>query len=204
MKLTPHHKEDFAIEKREVLYQGVFRMVRLTIRHRLYDGTYSESFTREIVERSSASCVLPYDPEKDRVILIEQFRPGAIRDENHPWLIEIPAGIIEKDEEPNEVAIREADEEAHCHIEALHPICEYYASPGASNEYLYLYCGKVNSTGVDGIHGLAAENEDIRVLNVTTHEAFDLLAKGKIKNGPAIVSLLWLQSNQEKLRMAWK
>ncbi|HEX2549255.1 MAG TPA: NUDIX domain-containing protein [Gammaproteobacteria bacterium] len=195
--------KEFKILKREVLHKSRFCMVRYELQHRLFNGEMSEVFKREVVERSSATCVLPYDPIRDRVILIEQFRPGAIHDPVQPWLIEIPAGIIEENELPAEVAIREAEEEAHCTIEELYPICDYYASPGASNEYLYIFCGKINSDGVQGVHGLKHEHEDIRVINVTYAEAIDLLQGGKIKNGPGITALLWLQLHREKLQKIW-
>lgn len=196
-------KKEFEIKNREVLFQGIFRMVRYTLDHRLFDGSMSPVFTRDIVERSSATCVLPYDPIRDRVILIEQFRPGCVNDPVTPWLIEIPAGIIEKNEKPDEVAIRETKEEAGGHIEALHPICEYYASPGASNEFLYLFCGKINSEGVHGVHGLKKENEDIRVINVEFSDAITWLNENKIKNGPTVTALFWLQANREKMQKMW-
>jgi ADP-ribose pyrophosphatase len=196
--------KDFKIIQREVLYQSRFRTVRYSLQHRLFDGSMSEVFTREVIEKSNAACVLPYDPILDRVILIEQFRLGCLHDPTDPWLIEIPAGIMEKNETPPEVAIREADEEARCTIDELYPICDFYSSPGTSNEYLYIFCGKINAEGIEGVHGLKHENEDIRVINVTFHEALAFLQEGKIKNGPAIIALLWLQLYREKLQKIWR
>jgi len=204
MLKTPFTSDDFEIVKREILYKGFFRLLRFTLRHRLFGGGWSETFTREILDRRHAVMVLPYDPHLDRVILIEQFRVGSLDDPLNPWQIEVPAGILDKDETPENVAIRESYEEAHCEILALYPVCDYYASPGGSNEYIHLYCGKIDSRGIHGIHGLKQENEDIRVINISTSDAFQLLHQNQIKNAPAIVLLFWLQAHRLKLQDIWK
>ncbi len=194
---------DYEITKREVLYQGVFRLARYHIRQRLFNGHWSDIYQREIFERFSAAAVLPYDPHLDRIILIEQFRAGSLAHPHSPWLIEIPAGIIENKETPEHVAQRESVEESGCEITALEPICDYFVSPGGSNEYLYLFCGKVDASHAEGIYGLEKEHEDIRVMNVTTDEALTKLRSGKIKNAPTIIALLWLQLNRERLQEIW-
>lgn len=194
---------DYEILNKEMLYQGFFRLCRYTIKHRLYDGGWSETFTREVFERDPAIAILPYDPILDRVILIEQFRSGSLFDPENPWLIEIPAGILDKDEHAEDVAYREATEETGCRIQQLEPICEYYVSPGGSNEYLYLFCGKTDSRGIEGIHGLKEEHEDIRVINVSVEEAFAMAESGKIKTSPALITLFWLKLNRARLQKAW-
>ena len=193
--------DDYEILKREELYQGVFRMMRYHLRHRLFDGKWSSTFTREVMERKSAAGVLPYDPILDQVILIEQFRPGAIDNPAHgPWLIEIVAGVYGKDESPSEVAKRESIEEAGSELLDLYPICEYFVSPGGSNEYLHLFVGRADATNAGGTHGLDEENEDIRAFALSADEAFTMLQEGKIKTSPAIIALQWLQLNREWLR----
>lgn len=200
---TPTHSfdnNDAEVVQRDILYQGIFRLVRLHLRHRLFKGGWSEVFTREIMERYKAAAVIPYDPKLDRIILIEQFRSGALDHPQGPWQIEIPAGIIDSKETPLSVAIREAQEEAGCSVANLELIYDYFISPGASNEYIHIYCGIVDAAHADGIHGLAQEHEDIRVLNVSTDEAMELLKQGKIKNAPAIIALQWLALNRQRLR----
>lgn len=197
-------QKDYEIIKREVLYQGVFRMARYHLRYRLFDGDWSSTINREILERKPAAAVLPYDPILDRVVLIEQFRPGAISNPAGPWLLEIVAGILEEDEKPAHVAIREAREEANCEVLDIYPICEYFVSPGGSNEYLWVFCGRIDASDAGGIHGLQEENEDIRSLTLSTDEALMLLQEGKIKTSPAIVALQWLQLNREWLRQLWQ
>lgn len=202
MKTSLHHS-DYEIIAREVLYQGVFRMVRYSLRHRYFSGDWSDVFTREVMERYSAVAVLPYDPVLDRVILIEQFRPGALADPVSPWVIEIPAGVISKNEKPDELAYREATEETGCELTQLHPICETYVSAGGSNEYLHIFCGKVDAQAINGVHGLKHEHEDIRVINISTDEAFAALQANKIKTTPALIALYWLQSNRRHIQEQW-
>lgn len=188
--------DDYEILKQVVLYQGMFRLSKYTFRHRLFNGGWTESFEREVFERSSAVAILPYDPLLDRVILIEQFRAGSLADPESPWLIEIPAGVIEPNENPDEVAHRETMEEAGCTLLELQPIFQYFVSPGASNEFLHLYYGRVDASAIDGVHGLKDENEDIRVLNISSDEAFDLMNQGKIKNAPTLIALMWLENHR--------
>lgn len=194
---------DYEIIKREVLYQGIFSLARYHIRHRLFNGQWSTVFNREILERQPAAAVLPYDPILDRIILIEQFRTGALANPRHPWLIEVIAGVYDKTEQPPEVAKREAEEEAGCKILDLYPICDYFVSPGGSNEYIHLFCGRVDASNVGGTHGLIEENEDIHAFSLTLNEALIWLQEGKIKTSPVIISLLWLQLNKEWLKQLW-
>lgn len=197
--------DSYEVLKREVLYQGIFRLARYHLRFRHFSGEWSGTCLREVFERPSAAAILPYDPILDHVVLIEQFRVGAtLQPEHHPWLIEVVAGIFDKQETPMEIARRESEEEAGCKILNLLPICEYFVSPGGSNEYLHLYIGRVDASGVGGTHGLKDENEDIRAFTLSSDEAFSLLQEGKIKTSPAIIALQWLQLNRDWLRELWQ
>lgn len=202
-KIIPFTQNDYEIINREVVYQGVFRMVRYKMRFRLFKGGWSDIITRELMERKSAVAILPYDPTLDKVVLIEQFRVGAFANPKSPWLVEIVAGIIDNNEQPEAVAIREAKEEANCEILDLFPICEYFVSPGGTNEYLYIFCGRIDALHAGGIHGLHEENEDIHTFTMSSDEAFLLLQEGKLRTSPAIVSLQWLRLNREWLRQLW-
>jgi ADP-ribose pyrophosphatase len=202
-KHATFNHDDYEILEREILYQGIFRLARYHISHKLFNGGWSEPLKREVLERLSAAAILPYDPVLDQVVLIEQFRPGAIAHPTNPWLIEIVAGVLDQNEKPDELAIREAKEEAGCVIEAIYPIYDYFVSPGGSNEYLHIYCGKVNTSTIGGIHGLAQEHEDIRAFVMPAEEAFDRMRGGYIKTAPAIVALQWLQLNRQLLCDLW-
>lgn len=202
-ELAQFSHNDYEIEERDVLYQGIFRIARYQVKTRLFKGGWSNPYTREVMERGEAVAVLLYDPQMDYVVLIEQFRAGALAHPVSPWLIEIVAGMMDPGEKPAEVALREAVEEAGCQITELYPICEYFASPGATNEYLHIFCGRVNAICAVGIYGLEHENEDIRLLTIPADDAFAKVREGKIRNASAIIALQWLELNHKRLRDLW-
>jgi ADP-ribose pyrophosphatase len=203
-KLNTFTQNDYEIVKREVLHEGFLRMARYQVRYRLFDGGWSQTVTREVMERQSAVAILLYDPILDRIVFIEQFRPGATASPENPWLIEIVAGVITPDENIRDVAKREAYEEAGCEVLDIYPVSEYFVSPGGSNEYLWLFCGKIDASDIGGIYGLQEENENIRTFTVSVDEALIMLQEGKIKTSPAIISLQWLQLNREWLKQLWQ
>jgi ADP-ribose pyrophosphatase len=126
--------------------------------------------------------------------MVEQFRIGAIDDENSAWLLELVAGVIEDGEQPEEVARRESMEEANCPLQQLELISKYYVSPGGCTEKIYIYFAQINSQGLHGtIAGLATESEDIRVKVLPWHEVEKMLEVGTINNAAAIIGLRWLQ-----------
>ena len=193
----------FKILKKEILYKGYFQLVRFYITHEKFAGGWVPEINREILERPNATAVLPYDPVTDSVVLIEQFRTGAIHSDS-PWLIEIIAGIHDADEDAETVAKREAKEESGIELLDICPIYEYFVSPGGSDEYLHLYCARVDASDVGGLHGLAHEHEDIRAFVVKADEAFALIESKKIRNATSIIALQWLQLNRERLRKLWQ
>ena len=148
--------------------------------------------------------MLPYDTAADAVVLIEQFRIGALVGGLEPWQIEIVAGIMEDGEAPEDVARREAQEEAGAAIGALLPIYHYLVSPGGASESVQVYCGRVDSKGLGGIHGLPEENEDIRVEVHSFAGAMAALEAGKITNAVTIIALQWLALNRARLRETWR
>ena len=189
-------KYQWKLVKHLTLFEKYFRLDEYSLSHELFGGGDSPVFTREIFERGSVVAVLPYDPERRKVVLIEQFRAGAIEDPDGPWLIESVAGVIEPGESTQQVALRECVEEAGCEIRQLEIISKYYVSPGGTSEHCSLYCGLVDSNGVAGIHGLADENEDIRVMVVDAEEAFAWVREGRIRSSATIIALQWLELNQ--------
>ncbi len=191
------------IVERQVCYQGFFRMEHYRLRHRLYNGDMSPLLSRELFERGHAAAVLPYDPLLDCVVLLEQFRVGALNAPGGPWLLEIVAGIIEEGETAAGVVRREAQEEAGCTLLALEPVCEYLVSPGGTSERISLYCGRVDAAGIGGLHGLAGEGEDIRVSTIGFDDAMALLHSGRIDSASPIIALQWLQIHRERLRRLW-
>jgi ADP-ribose pyrophosphatase len=194
---------DFQLIEKSTLFQGYFRIDLYRFRHRLFAGGWSGEVRREVFERGHAVVVLPYDPERDAVVMIEQFRIGAAAAAMPLWQLEVIAGIIDEGETPEAVARREAREEASCEILDLIPVYHYLTSPGGTSESVRLFCGRVDSRGVGGIHGLPEEHEDIRVEVVPFAEARARLEGGRIGNAPTIIALQWLLLNREQLRRRW-
>ncbi len=196
-------RDDVEVVEKATVYKGRFQIDRYRLRHKRHDGAWSETFVREVFERGQAAAVLPYDPVLDRVVLIEQFRPGAYAAGRHPWLIEIVAGIIDPGETAEAVVRREAWEEAHVELSAVERIGGFLMTPGACSEAVEFFVGRTDSRGAGGVHGLAHEHEDIRVFTVSTDEAAALLADGKIENALAIIAIQWLLLNRMQLRDRW-
>jgi len=192
-------KYSWKLDQHQVLFSKYFRLEEYSLSHELFEGGYSNIFTREIFERGSVVALLPYDPERRKVVLIEQFRAGAIGDDKTPWLFECVAGVIEAGESEEQVAIRESREEAGCDIQQLHQISRYYVSPGGTTELCTLYCGIIDSSGIGGIHGLDEENEDIRVEVVDADLAYAMVRDGRIKSSATIIALQWLEMNEQRL-----
>lgn len=191
------------IIERETCFRGFYRLDRIKLRHRQYAGGMGPQLTRELFVRHDAVCVLPYDPQRDEVVLIEQFRVGAMEKVANPWLLELVAGLIDKDEEPEEVARREAIEEADLTLTSLWPITQYFPSPGGSNERVHLFVGRCSSEGAGGVHGLAEEGEDIRVQVMALEDALSAVRDGRIDNAASIIALQWLALNREEVRGMW-
>jgi ADP-ribose pyrophosphatase len=196
----------FEVVDKSICYSGFFRMEKYRLRHELFLGGWSGEMTRECLERGHAVAVLLYDPVLDQVVLLEQFRIGALDFPNGPWLLEIVAGIIDHaDESPEDVAHREAEEEAGCKILELMSICRYLVSPGGTSETITLFCGRVDaSTVTSGVKGLASEHEDIRVSVVSRTEALALLHSGRVSSAAPMIALQWLELNYQQLQARWE
>ena len=194
---------DVEVETRETVFKGYFRMDALTLRHRRFDGSWTDGIRREMFERGDAVAVLPWHVESDKVILIEQFRPGAIRGDDSPWMLEAVAGVVEAGETDIDVAHREALEEAGCTMNALTPIVSYYPSPGACSEQIRLFVGRVVLAAVGEVKGIDTEHEDILVHSVARADAIAFLDTGKINNGLTIIALHWLARHGDRLRAEW-
>lgn len=200
---TTFTKNDVEIIAREKLYSGFFSLDLYRFRHRLFNGEMSNEVRREIFERGHAAVLLPYDPARDEIVLIEQIRIAAYDTSDTPWLLELVAGIIEEGETVEDVARREAVEEAGLEVGRVKKFMSYLASPGGTSERLSLLVGEVDATEAKGIHGLVDENEDIRVHVVSREQAYQWVEEGKIDNAASVIALQWLQLHYEALRKEW-
>jgi ADP-ribose pyrophosphatase len=197
---TQFNRGDVEISSDEVVYDGFFKVRQFRLRHRLFGGGWSGELSRELFVRHEAVGVVLYDPDRDLIALVEQFRIGALEQENGPWCLEVVAGIIDSDETPEQVAVRELKEEADVVADRLEYICEYLASPGGSNERLHLYCGYCDLSQVAGVHGLDSEGEDIKVHVFPAEEVFEQLYSGRFNNAATMISLQWLRQHRLERR----
>jgi ADP-ribose pyrophosphatase len=203
-------RDDVEVLNDEESYKGFFQIHTLRLRHRLFQGGWSQTLSRELFKRNDAVGVLLFDPALDSVALIEQFRVGVLGNDHasqrreSPWMLELVAGLIDKDEQPQAVAVRESQEEAGAVIEQLEPIGEYYSSPGGSNEYFYLFAGKTDLSNAGGIYGLEQEGEDIRVHLMTVDELWLKLHRGELLNAHTLIAVQWLKLNYQRLKSLWR
>lgn len=202
MSIQQFNQKDIEIIDEQTLYKGFFELRKVRFKHKLFAGGMSGVVTRELLVKGAAAAVIAYDPQKDSVILVEQVRIGAYQPESSqsPWLFELIAGMVEPGELPHEVALRESEEEAGVKVRNLKHCLSVWDSPGGVVERIHLFIGEVDSTEAKGIHGLAEENEDIRVHVINRETAYQWVCEGKINNGIAVMGLQWLQLNYQQLK----
>ncbi|HCG7076174.1 TPA: ADP-ribose diphosphatase [Vibrio parahaemolyticus] len=193
---------DVEIISKESVFEGFFKMVKYRFKHKLFAGGWSDVVEREMFERGHAAAMLPYDPKTDQVVIIEQIRIGALEHE-HPWQLEIVAGMIDRDESAEEVIRREAEEEAGITVGRVASVTSYYPSSGGCSEKLDVFVGEVDASKAHGIHGLDYEDEDIRVHVLSREQAYQWVKDGIFENGASIIALQWLQLNHQELRSQW-
>jgi ADP-ribose pyrophosphatase len=185
-------------------FERFLRMDVIRFRHRRFSGAWSAVQTHDVLRRGQAAAIVLYDPGRDSVVLVEQFRLPALLAGASPWQIEVAAGLIDPGETPEVVAIRETHEETGLVLDGeLIPIQRYLPSPGDSDESVFLFCARIDSALASGLHGLPEEGEDIRVVVKTVAEIEALLDAGLIENGHTIVALYWLLRHRDHLRRLW-
>jgi ADP-ribose pyrophosphatase len=188
-----------------VEFDGFFRLSRYRLRHALFLGGSSAEIVREVLERGPCAAALLYDPERDEVVLVEQFRLAAHLAGYAAWQLEVVAGILETDESPEALVRRETREEAGLDIigEPV-PIQRFMPSTGGSTESVALFCARVDARHAAGVHGLADEGEDIRVVVLSFEQAMAKLDRGEIENAYTIVAFYWLARHRDALRERWR
>lgn len=201
--MSQFSKKDVTVLSEETVFDGFFKMVKYSFRHKKYDGTQSDVVVREVFERGHAVAVLAYDRRLAEFVLIEQFRYPAVATSDDPWMIEVIAGIIEPEESEVDVCRREALEEAGVSLGKMVKALTYLSSPGGTTERLHIYMAEVDASTAHGVHGLDCESEDIKVLRVGETQAKEWLGNGKIDNAAAIIALQWFFLNKDDLFKRW-
>jgi ADP-ribose pyrophosphatase len=193
--------QDVEVLERRNEYEGFFNLSTFRLRHTLYAGGWSREITRELFHRGACVAVLPYDPIRDEVLLIEQFRIGALGQKETPWLTEIVAGGIESGETPEDVAFREAGEEAGLSLTHLHRIGSFFTSPGGTSERVTLFVGLVAGPLKGGLHGLVDESEDIRSFILPLSEAEEAVESGVVDSMIPAYAIQWLASHRDCFKL---
>ncbi|MGM0629636.1 MAG: NUDIX domain-containing protein [Pseudomonadota bacterium] len=193
------HRDDVKVKEKTPLYQGFLSVYRYSLQHRLFSGEWSPAIDRELMERGHAVVVIPYDPVRDELVVLEQFRVGALDDKNGPWLFEFVAGMFDADESAEEVATRELEEEAGLKAKRLIYATSYYSSPGGTDEKLTIYIAEVDSKSAADFGGLPEEDEDIRVHVLPRTEVIGMLEREEINNAASVIGLQWLLLHRDKV-----
>ena len=199
-----HDHPDAEIVQAETPFERYLRVDTFRFRHRLFSGNWSAVRSYDVLRRGQAVAIVLFDPDHDSVVLIEQFRLPALLAGSSPWQIEAAAGMIDSEETPEAVAIRETREETGLALIG-DPILiqRYLSSAGGSDESVALFCGRVDSTLAAGVHGLAEEHEDIRVVVKSLPEIEALLDTGAIESGHTLIALFWLLRQRDRLLRRW-
>jgi ADP-ribose diphosphatase len=185
-------------------FRRFLRIDTIRFRHRLFSGEWSTPHTYDVLRRGAAAAIVLYDPDRDAVVLIEQFRLPALLAGGSPLQLEVVAGLVDGNEPPQSVAVRETREETGMTVTGeLIAIQRYLPSCGASDESVHLFCARIDARAAGGVHGAAEEGEDIRTVVKTIGEIEALLDAGAIENGHSLVALYWLLRHRAELRRRW-
>lgn len=194
------------ILNRRRIHEGFFKLDILELRHERFDGGWTRPMRRELFIQHPSVVILPYDPVRDLVVLVEQFRTGAVDHPGSPWLLEAPAGLVDKTgETPEQVAIREVEEETGLKVGRLAAACRYQPSPGGTSERAQVFIAEVElSSASAGVFGVAHEHEDIRTHILPAEQAFRMVEDGRIIAATGVIPLMWLRIHRERLRREWR
>lgn len=194
-------KNDVKMSEHHYAYMHYFGFEEASLQFRRYDGTMSEPMPRSCLATGRASVILPYDPLRDTVLLVEQFRaPLYLAGDPAPWLWEPVAGMIDPGESPEQAALREAEEEAGLTIRRLEKAGEAYSSSGSSMEYCHLFVGLADLEAAGGVGGLETEGEDIRSKVIPFAELMQGIDDHGYRDMPLLVIANWLARHRDRLR----
>jgi ADP-ribose pyrophosphatase len=194
----------FDLLAREALFQGYFRVDRFRVKHESFQGGWTDSYTREVLDRGPrVTGILLFDPQHDKIVMVEQFRAAAMAKNDDPWMLELVAGLVEPGEKPEAAARREALEEAGCEVLEMQKLFSYYTSPGCTTEQITLFVGRVSAPEDGSVSGVKEENEDIRVHVLDASKAISYLYNGTLRDASSIIAMQWFAIQHTGLRSRW-
>ena len=191
-------KSKFQIISKKKIHSGFFELNEYILKFKRYDGNWSKEIIREIFGGAQVSAVLPFDPQKKEIVLIQQFRPGTVTKQFDNYLYEVVAGIIDPGETAEDTAKRECLEETGCKIKKIIPIQGYFPAPGSSESFYHLFLGEIDTFEGERVMGLESENEDILVRSYKLSDVKEMMEKGEILNGLTLIALQWFFLNISK------
>lgn len=191
---------DVKVVEKEVAFKGFFRLLKVKLQHRLFNGQWSPIMERELFDKKICAAAIVYDPVNDLIGMVEQFRVGMLESEFGAWSLEGVAGMVEQGESPEQLIRRELVEEAGLADVELREITAFYSTPGSCNEFTYVYCALCNLSHAGGQFGLAEEGEDIHFNVYAAADVFDAMLQSRASNGATLIALQWVQLNRAQLR----
>jgi len=185
----------FVKEKQRVL-DDFFKVDRAVIQYEKFDGSISREIIRLNFDRGDSAAALLVNNDEEKLILVKQFRyPIYTKEKDKAWALEIVAGTVEKKSNPKDTIIREIQEETGYLVDSVSQIFSFYPSPGGSNEKIYIYYAEVtHKNRVESGGGVISEGEDIQVLEIPFHQAFQMVESGEIVDAKTIIAIQWFKA----------
>ncbi len=199
---------DVLIDSQLRVWDGRFALDVVDFRQRRFDGAMSAPRRWELLRRGTAAAVLPYDPVRDMVVVIEQFRLPAYAAGLPGVMTELAAGLTDGTESAEATIRRESVEEMGLELREMERIGTFLLTPGGCDEQCTLFAGRVDvsEVGPDGLlgtRGLASEGEDIRVRALPAEVVIAQAVAGAYPNSVATIGLLWFALRRDWLRRRW-
>lgn len=193
---------DVVIQTRQQPYLNFFTVEENDMQFRRYDGQLSGVVNRGAWHVGQVVAVLPYDPVRDCVLLIEQFRAAVYMSGNAaPWVWQPIAGLIDPGDTPASAAHREAAEEAGLVLSRLEDAGQAYSSPGSSTEFVHMFVGIADLAETQEIGGLAEEDEDILSRVLSFDELMQAVDSNQFRDLPLLCLAQWLARHRDRLRL---
>ncbi len=183
---TRHH----SLISKDCIYDSFFRIHEFLIKKK----ADNEEFKRFVVTRPDATVILLYNRDEDTILFVRQLRAPAFGREAYPYLLELPAGVLEPGEGPQQTIVREAREETGYSVENPQLIKSFYASPGTFSEKIFAFYAEVTGEDQkDSGGGLDEESEDLEILELERNEVFKMMKEGDIMDAKTLVALYWFR-----------
>jgi len=179
------------VERPSRVFDDVFAIDEAWVSYEKLDGTMSASMRRLVFERGDSVAVLLHDRDRDRVVLVRQFR-FPTHAKGPGWVLETVAGVVDDGEAPADTVRREVEEESGYRVHTLEHVSTFYTSPGGSSERIHLYYASVGAgdrVGDGG--GVAQEGEDIESVEIAADELPRMIERGEIVDAKTLIAVLW-------------